>query len=193
VPRAGLSREAVTELAVRLVDSSADGFDRLTLSAVAAEAGVAVPSLYKHVGSLAELKRSVALVAVRELGRRAAGATVGRSGEDAVRALGRSVRGFAAEHPGLYAATQVAPHPDDLSAAEHALAAADVVEVVAAVLRGYGLPEPALIPSVRAVRSALHGFVDLEAHGGFGLPDDLDRSFELLLDVLTTGLRAARV
>src|SRR5206468_8937740 len=97
VPRAGLSREAVTELAVRLVDSSADGFDRLTLSAVAAEAGVAVPSLYKHVGSLAELKRSVALVAVRELGRRAAGATVGRSGEDAVRALGRAVRGFAAE------------------------------------------------------------------------------------------------
>jgi AcrR family transcriptional regulator len=187
VPRAGLSRTAVTEIAVRIVDDS--GIDGMSLAAVAAEAGVAVPSLYKHIGSLADLRRAVAVVALRELTRRAAAATVGRSGEDALRALGHAIRAFATERPGLYAATQVAPHADDAGDSEQLAAAADAVEIVAAVLRGFGLPEAMLVPAVRTVRSAVHGFVDLSAHAGFGLPDDLDRSFDTLLDVLVAGLR----
>jgi hypothetical protein len=41
-----------------------------------------------------------------------------------------------------------------------------------------------------ATRSAIHGFVALEAGGGFGMPDDVDRSFEALLDMLVAGVRA---
>ena len=188
MPRAGLHRDAVVDIAVRLVDQAPDGFARLSLAAVAGEAGVAVPSLYKHVESLADLKRGVALVAVRELARRSAAATVGRSGPDAVRSLGRAVREFAREHPGLYAATQVAPDAADDSAL--ALAAANTVEIIAAVLRGSGVPDARLIDAVRVVRSAVHGFAVLESGGGFGLPDDLDRSFEVLLDVLVAGVTA---
>ncbi|MDP9028475.1 MAG: TetR family transcriptional regulator, partial [Actinomycetota bacterium] len=70
MPRAGLSRVAVTDIAVALVDSAPNGFAGLTLAAVAARAGVAVPSLYKHIGSLAELRRAVALVGLSELLRR---------------------------------------------------------------------------------------------------------------------------
>jgi AcrR family transcriptional regulator len=178
----------VIDLAVRIVDDA--GLDGLSLAAVAAEAGVAVPSLYKHIGSVGDLRRAVAVVALRELTRRAAAATVGRSGDAALRALGHALRAFATEHPGLYAATQVAPDARE-PASEQALAAADAVEVVGAVLRGFGVPEPLLVPAVRTVRSALHGFVDLAAHGGFGLPDDLDSSFEVLLDVLVAGMRSA--
>ena len=176
------------DLAVGLVDTT--GFDGLSLAAVAGEAGVAVPSLYKHIGSLADLRRAVAVVALQRLARGSAAATVGRSGEEALRALARAIRTFAAEHPGLYAATQEAPRSDDAVGAEHAAAAADAVAIVAAVLSGFGPGGPAAVPAVRTVRSAIHGFVDLEARGGFGLPDDLDDSFEVLLDVLTAGLRA---
>ncbi len=190
MPRAGLSRDAVVDIAVRLVDDSPDGFARLSLAAVAAAAGVAVPSLYKHVGSLADLRQGVALVALRELARRSAGATVGRSGEDAVRSLGHAVRGFAREHPGLYAATQVAPQADGEAGSAVRLAAADVVEVIGAVLRGAGVPDDRLIDTIRVVRSAVHGFAVLESGGGFGLPDDLDRSFEALLDMLVAGVLA---
>ena len=189
MPRAGLSREAVTDLAVELVDSTPDGFTTLTLAAVAARAGVAVPSLYKHVGSLAELRRAVALVGLFELLRRSSAATVGVAGEDALRALGRAIRAFAGEHPGLYAATQVAPDLDDPAASALAQTAADTVAVVAAVLRGFDLPEQRTVDAVRATRAAVHGFVELEAHGGFGMPDDVDRSFEALLDVLVAGIR----
>ena len=210
MPRAGLSREAVTELAVALIDSTADGFDTLTLAAVAARAGVAVPSLYKHVGSLADLRRAVALVGLTELLRRSSAATVGLARDDALRALGREIRAFAGEHPGLYAASQLAPKldrgfdrgfdrsspdrspddrsPDDPASLALAQAAADTVAVVASVLRGFGLPEQRSVDAVRATRAAIHGFVELEAHGGFGMPDDVDRSFEALLDVLVAGI-----
>jgi Tetracyclin repressor-like, C-terminal domain len=41
-----------------------------------------------------------------------------------------------------------------------------------------------------AVRSAAHGFAVLEAAGGFGFPEDLDASYERLIDMITAGLRS---
>ncbi|MFE4464659.1 TetR/AcrR family transcriptional regulator [Oerskovia sp. NPDC056781] len=187
--RAGLSREGVTTLALRVVDDGgAQGFADLTLAKVASAAGVATPSLYKHVGSLADLRRSVALVAVNDLTRATAAATIGRSGPDALSALAWAVRDFAREHPGRYAAIQLSP---DLGAADDdplSLAGAETVAVIVAVLRGFDLPAARTIDAIRAVRSAVHGFVSLELMGGFGLPDDVDHSFEVLVRLLVAGI-----
>ncbi|MGO2740360.1 MAG: TetR/AcrR family transcriptional regulator, partial [Cellulosimicrobium funkei] len=58
--RAGLSHDAVVRIALDLVDAGGPtGFADLTLAKVAAQAGGATPSLYKHVGSLAALRREV--------------------------------------------------------------------------------------------------------------------------------------
>ena len=38
----------------------------------------------------------------------------------------------------------------------------------------------------------LIGFVSLEASGGFGLPDDVDESFETLIDVIAASLVARK-
>jgi len=191
MPRAGLSREAVVRIAVELVDGGGvTGFSDLTLAKVAAAAGVATPSLYKHIGSLAELRREVAVVAVRDLSVASAAATVGRSGPDALRALARTWRDYAQQHPGRYAAVQVAPDPDDPAAAEHRDAAAQTVQIAASALRGFDLPDDRTIDAVRAVRSAIHGFVALELDGGFRLPEDLDRSFDALVDMIVAGVAA---
>lgn len=187
--RAGLSREGVTALALRVVDGGGtQGFADLTLAKVAAAAGVATPSLYKHVGSLADLRRAVALVAVNDLTRATAAATIGRSGPDALSALAWAVRDFAREHPGRYAAIQLSP---DLGAADDdplSLAGAETIAVIVAVLRGFDLPEARTVDAIRAVRSAVHGFVSLELLGGFGLPDDVDHSFEVLVRLLVAGI-----
>src|SRR5690606_16522797 len=63
-------------------------------------AGVAVPSLYKHVESLDALRAEVALVAVRELTDRMRRAAVGRARGEALRALARACRAYVREHPG---------------------------------------------------------------------------------------------
>jgi len=189
VPRAGLTRPAVTAVAVDLVDDGGTaGFEKLTLAAVAGRAGVAVPSLYKHVSSLDDLRRSVAIESVTELTRVLAAATIGRAGPDAIRAAADAIRDFAHRHPGRYAAAQVAPDHSDPADAELEARAAETLAVLSGVLRGFGLPEDELVDAIRMLRSAIHGFVTLELGGGFGLPDDLDRSYAVLIDGVIAGV-----
>ncbi|WP_454859896.1 TetR/AcrR family transcriptional regulator [Promicromonospora soli] len=191
MPRAGLSHDAVVRLAIEVVDAGGpSGFADLTLAKVAARAGVAAPSLYKHVGSLADLRREVAVIAVRELMTAGASASVGRAGADALQALANAWRAYALDHPGRYAATQVGPDPDDPAAAPLRDAAAESVQVVVAVLRGFGLPDDRLIDAVRAVRAGVHGFVTLELGGGFRMREDVDQSFAVLLEMLVAGVAA---
>jgi len=191
VPRAGLSRAVVTEVALGVVDAGGPaGFDRLTLAAVAASAGVAVPSLYKHVSSLGDVRRLVGIASIAELTRVLAAATIGRSGADAMRSAADAVRAYARAHPGRYAATQVAADLGDADDAELAERGAETIAVLAAALRGFDLPEESTVDAIRMVRSAVHGFVVLELGGGFGLPDDLDRSFRLLVDGVIAGIAA---
>jgi AcrR family transcriptional regulator len=177
VPRAGLSRPVVVAAAAELADEV--GWDQLTLAGLAARLGVRLPSLYKHIDSLDGLRRDVAVRATAELGAAVSAAAVGRSGADALRALAGAYRGYAQQHPGRYAATVRAAAPDD---AEHTAASEAVLHVVLAVLAGYGLGGDDAIDATRALRSALHGFVVLDAGGGFGLPADVDRSFARLVD-----------
>lgn len=183
MPRVGLNRGAVVELALAIVDES--GFDGLRLAAVAGRAGVAVPSLYKHVASLADLRREVALASIRELTGELTQSAVGRSGGEALRAMATAYRSYARSRPGRYASTQIAPAPDDTALAE---AAGATVDVVAAVLAGCGVAPAHGLDAVRAVRAGLHGFVTLELGGGFGLPDDVDASFAFLVDAIESGI-----
>jgi AcrR family transcriptional regulator len=191
MPRAGLNHAVVVNLAAQLVDDGGPrGFAELSLAKVAAKAGVAAPSLYKHVGSLADLRRDVALIAIRELSAAGTSATVGRAGADALHALATAWRSYAHEHPGRYAATQIGPDPEDPADARLREAAAESVQVVGAVLHGFGLPDDRVIDAVRAVRAGVHGFVTLELGGGFRMREDVDQSFTVLLDMLVAGVAA---
>nr|WP_218908929.1 TetR/AcrR family transcriptional regulator [Nocardiopsis sinuspersici] len=166
----------VAEEAARLSDE--EGFRSLSLAAVAQRLGVATPSLYKHVDGLAGLRREVALLGANGLGEWVQRAAVGRSGPDALRAVADAYRRYAHTHPGRYTALQQLP---GLAGAEPGLTT-DPVPVLAAVLRGFGIPEDQMVHAIRTLRSTLHGFVDLETHGGFGLPEDVDRTYALLLE-----------
>ncbi len=64
------------------------------------------------------------------------------------------------------------------------------MNVIVAVLRGYGLEGDDALHGVRIVRATLHGFVTLELEGGFGLPLSLDTTFDRLVAALDRGLRA---
>lgn len=195
MPRAGLSRSALVRAGLEVIDDGGGrGFEDLTLAAVAGRVGVAVPSLYKHVGSLADLRASIAVECVHELTAALTAATIGRSGSDALRALAAAYRAYARDHPGRYAATQVAPRQREGDAADgaatdsHARASAATVAVVSAVLAGC-VPQDHMVDAIRAVRAGLHGFVALEVSGGFGLPQDVDASFAFLVDALDAGVR----
>ena len=183
--RRGLSRAVVVDTAARLADQA--GFDALTLGAVAAELGVRPPSLYNHVDGLGGLRRDLALRGVAELGERLRDAAVGRAGADALGAVATAYRDYARERPGLYQALQRAPDPGD---AELLAAAARLLQPVLAVLAGYGHEGATAIHAARTLRSALHGFVELERLGGFGIDLDLDASYRWMVAALSAGMRA---
>ena len=180
MPRAGLSREVVVVEAARVADEV--GYDRLTLATVATRLGVAVPSLYQHVDGLGDLRRDLTVLALGELGVALASA-VGRRDVDELRALADAYREYAQSHPGRYAATLRAVDPHDHDADE---ASGAVLQTVFSMLAGYGLSGDDAIDAARSLRAALHGFVSLEAVGGFGMPRDVDRSFARLVQILDT-------
>ncbi len=169
--------------AVSIAD--AGGLDYVSLARVALALDVRAPSLYNHVDGREALLRLVALRGMTSLGDALRDAAVGRAGEDAVVGIAHAYRAFARGHPGLYAATVRAPASGD---AELLAAAARPVDVLVTVLAAWKLEGDLAIHYVRVIRSALHGFVAVEADGGFGLPLDLDQSFELLIETLLAGL-----
>jgi AcrR family transcriptional regulator len=167
--------------------ADADGLEAVTLAAVAGALGVRPPSLYNHVAGRDGLLRAIAVHGLHELAAALREASVGRAGEDALVAAARAYRDYARAHPGRYAATLRAPASGD---EEHAAAAREVYDVVLAVMRGWELDDTAAVHAIRAVRSALHGFVALEAAGGFGLPVDLEASYDRLVEAIAHGLAA---
>ncbi|MEH0842700.1 WHG domain-containing protein [Micromonospora sp. CPCC 205711] len=184
MPRAGLTPQAVVREAARLADEV--GYEKLTLAAVAGRLGVALPSLYKHVRGADALGQQLAALAVAELAAEMTSAAAGRAGRDALRAVADAWRGYAGRHPGRYPAAQQVPDPDDPA---HVEAGRLALDAVYAILRGYGLTGDDAVDAARTFRSAVHGFVTLEASGGFGLPRGMDRSFDQLVAALDTAFR----
>ncbi|MBF4564393.1 WHG domain-containing protein [Plantibacter sp. VKM Ac-2876] len=176
MPRAGLSRARVVDEAAELADEV--GLEGLTLAALAERLGVRQPSLYKHLDSLAGLRRSISLQAKGELGDVLLRAAVGRSGADAITVMAGAYREWALEHPARYTAAQWIAGPED---EEDTAASLGTIQVISDVLTAYELRGDDAIDAIRAFRSTLHGFVSLEAAGSFGLDRDLDRSFDRLV------------
>jgi glyoxylase-like metal-dependent hydrolase (beta-lactamase superfamily II) len=182
-PGTGLDTARVVQEAAQIADT--DGLAGVTLARVAQSLGVRAPSLYNHVEGLPGLRRLITILSLGELTDVMRDAAVGRSGEDALRSVARAYRGYALEHPGRYAATIRAPAPDD---GELVGAGLRAVEVLVAVLDAWGFTGDEVLHRVRVVRAALHGFISIEAEGGFGMALSLDESFELVVQTLVAGL-----
>jgi AcrR family transcriptional regulator len=180
VPRAGLDPDVVVRTAAAIVD--AEGVASLSLARVAASLGVAAPSLYKHVGGLGDLTDRVALSATRAFGEALARSSRGVASRDALASLAAAYRGFARERPGMYELAQRGG-----AGPEWEQAAAAIVDEIARALAGYG--DGAVdVHRIRFVRSALHGFTDLERIGGFRQPESVDETFGRLVDALDAEL-----
>ena len=68
---------------------------------------------------------------------------------------------------------------------------AEPVFLVAHVLLDMGIPQSEAIHLIRALRALLHGFLDLEAREGFGMPVGIDASFDVAVELIIGGIEAA--
>jgi len=177
----------VLAAALDVVDEA--GAAGLTLAAVAARTGVAVPSLYKHVDGLPALRRQATAAVLDDFTERLTAAVLGHSGPVALDRFLRAYRDYARTHPGRYQLT--VPAADDADG-EVARAGARAVGVALALLAGAGITGEDAIHATRCLRAAVHGFVMLEISGGFGLPESVDESFDRLVEMLTMNVFSGR-
>jgi hypothetical protein len=137
------------------------------------------------VGGLIPLLQVIAVRAKVEFAGELARSTVGIASGDALQALATAYRGWALKNPGRYPTTLKAPDPDN---PDDIAISAQAVEIVFATLAGYGLSDDDAIHASRVLRSALHGFIEVEAAGGFSAAVNNDRSFALLVATLDRAL-----
>lgn len=183
----GITRSDVITAAEAIADR--DGLDSLTLIGVSDALGVRSPSLYAHVEGLAGLRRALQIHAAQVLTARLRGALGEQSGDQALGVVAHVYRRFAHEHPGLLDALLPAPRPGEDDEVYEVLA--DAAIVVADAVTSMGVPEEYAVDAVRSLRSAVHGFVVLEKDGGFGMPEDIDGSFEAMVNIIVSGLHNA--
>ncbi|HEV3088960.1 MAG TPA: TetR-like C-terminal domain-containing protein [Candidatus Elarobacter sp.] len=180
-PRPRLDRTGVVAAAAALADELRR-VDAVQLVDLAKRVGIRTPSLYAHVASLDDLRREVALLGLRELRERMSHAAVGHGGTDALMALARAVREYALERPGVYTAVSTQPRDEEWNDALLA-----IKDVFVTVFSRFGIEGDEATNCVRAMRSAIHGYVVLEAQGDFGLPDPA-ASFDRVISAMLRGL-----
>ncbi|GAV14163.1 putative HTH-type transcriptional regulator YobS [Paenibacillus sp. NAIST15-1] len=186
-PRVGLTPAMILEAATLIADKQ--GIEAVTLASLAQQLKVRPPSLYNHVDGLQGIRLLLSIHGLEQLNHALTRAAIGRSGDEAVRSIGKAYVAFVRNHPGLYDATLLAPDPQN---ADVQRVSTEIVELVVQVLHAYELTGDAAIHAARGLRSLLHGFASLEQKGGFGIPLDLDVSLELLINAFIAGIHTIK-
>jgi AcrR family transcriptional regulator len=164
---AKLSRDIVVNAALTFLDR--EGWDALTINALATHLGTKGPSLYNHVDSLDDLRRTVRMRVVDDIITMLNRAGQGRARDDAVLVMAGAYRSYAHHHPGRYSAfTRMPLGGDD---PEYTAATKGAAAPVISVLSSYGLDGEEAFHAALEFWSALHGFVLLEMTG---VMDDVD-------------------
>ncbi|CAN3127312.1 TetR/AcrR family transcriptional regulator [Mycobacterium sp. smrl_JER01] len=181
---AKLSRDAIVNAALTFLDR--EGWDALTINALANQLGTKGPSLYNHVHSLDDLRRTVRMRVVGDIIDMLNTVGQGRSPEDAVMVMASAYRSYAHHHPGRYSAfTRMPLGGDDPEFTEATWAAA---APVISVLATFGLESEPAFHAALEFWSAMHGFVLLEMTGVMaGI--DTDAVFTDMVTRLATGMQ----
>jgi AcrR family transcriptional regulator len=180
---ARLSRDSIVNAALTFLDR--EGWDALTINALATQLGTKGPSLYNHVQSLDDLRRTVRMRVVGDIIDMLNTVGQGRTRDDAVMAMAMAYRSYAHHHPGRYSAfTRMPLGGDDPEFTEATRAAA---APVISVLASYGLDGDNAFYAALEFWSAMHGFVLLEMTGAMtGI--DTDAVFTDMVMRLATGM-----
>ncbi len=164
---ARLSRDSIVNAALTFLDR--EGWDALTINALANQLGTKGPSLYNHVHSLDDLRRSVRMRVVDDIISMLNTVGHGRTRDEAVVVMASAYRSYAHHHPGRYSAfTRMPLGGDD---PEFTAATRAAAGPVISVLGSYGLDGENAFYAALEFWSALHGFVLLEMTG---VMDDID-------------------
>lgn len=180
---AKIDKQTIIQTAANLANK--DGFNKITLKELAHILDVRSPSLYNHINGLDDLRDCLMLYGWRQLSDAVAIAAVGKSGDDAVRAMCKSYYDYTVKNPGVFE-TMMFYNQSSSPVAEQA--SKDLAKLTLLVLSAYSLDEEGKIHASRMFRSFLQGFSSLVNTNSFVDPVSIENSFDFAIDVLLNGL-----
>jgi AcrR family transcriptional regulator len=181
---ARLSRDIIVNAALTFLDR--EGWDALTINALATQLGTKGPSLYNHVDSLEDLRRTVRMRVIDDIITMLTRVAEGRARDDAVLVMAGAYRSYAHHHPGRYSAfTRMPLGGED---PEYSAATRGAAAPVISVLASYGLDGEQAFYAALEFWSAMHGFVLLEMTGVMDDIVDTDSVFSDMVLRLAAGM-----
>jgi len=185
--RQGLNRQTVIEAAAEIAEE--EGFEKITLASVAKKLHIKTPSLYNHIDNLMDLKKALACYGIQKFAAALAEPAIGKSGDDALYAIGTAYVDFVRCHQGLYEAITRVPDPTD---SEFEQESDKILKLLGKVMEGYHLDHEEAIHAVRGLRSIAHGFSSLELNHGFNMNASKQKSLRWMLEAYMTGMKAMK-
>lgn len=160
VLRKNLTYEQI--IAAAIAEAVTSGYDGISLRQIAARLGVKPASLYNHVSGIDDIRAGIAVHAANALRARIVDAITGKDRDTAFLEGARVYRAFATEESALYHAFIFSRMLDDTRVHEAGRAS---FEPLIDLIRSYGLDEYETLNFHRALRSAIHGYIELCNNG----------------------------
>lgn len=183
VRRRVLDRTAVIDAAVDLVERR--GLEGLRMDTLAKRLRVKPPSLYNHVASRADLLRATATAGWQNLVDSLGESPRFQDPRSYLRDVVHRYRDFARARPRLYRLMSSVPLV--ARGSREAAPARALFASFAVAMEPLGIEGDDAVHLIRALRSAVHGFMALEAEEQFQLGAPPDESFERMVDALLDG------
>lgn len=158
--RKGLNLEEIMVAAMKLVEEK--GYDNFSLRELAARLNVKPASLYNHVSGIEQINTEIAFRASAMLHDVLAEAIEGKESDQAFLDAVHAYRQFAMDNPAIYQALIKMPTSSDENIVHAALKS---FAPLRRLIHEYHIGREETIHFVRALRSTMHGFVELTQSG----------------------------
>lgn len=175
--RQGLNTDKVVAEALQLVDEG--GSEALSLAEVAARLSVKVPSLYKHVGGLDDLRTRLFRLVNEEFFETLQSASASLTGRDAVFAYARAYHHYVTTRRGRFEVTTFGRGGKELTRR--------FFELLERLVSGCGVPPDRVGDATFALAATMRGVGQLRKLGIYGDQDDASRVFHFMIDTILDG------
>lgn len=183
MPRTGLSKDDITEVAVKLANEN--GLSYLSITTLAEALGIKKPSLYNHMKSIDDVLRDIMIYGWKKVSYELTADITGKDPRENLRIYATRIYEYSIANPGVFEAMlwyNKYSDPELLDATE------GLYNFFFAQTDSLFITREIANHLLRTYRAFLEGFIMLEIHNAFGNPISIQDSFRISLEVLLKGM-----
>lgn len=179
-----ISKAIVIQTASDLADEQ--GMSAVSLKAVAEKLEIRTPSLYNHINSLEDLYQEIAYIGMEQINEQLTRAAIGKTKEDALRAISVTYFQAVIDHPGVYEIIQWATwHAND----EIRKIFEQYQEILLIILRTFEFNEKDFTDILNLITGLLHGYTTMQLGYALKNPESAKDKLCDAIDAVLCGIK----